>query len=210
MDVEKASGPRGGCGPVRGERGGGKGRRRGRDRGGGEGRDRERPVAEEGETSAADEKSPKRPAAGCTSATVMVAASEREARGVGRSSKLGETVMGKSMKPPRKGVRRGAHGKRRKREGAVASEGGEDQEDEEEGRGEEDDEALPFVSSVEELREFVRLEGSIVGHGRCLWADTFAFHVISRRLGITILFVDMVSYVFFSEGTMFYKIKIKC
>lgn len=52
---------------------------------------------------------------------------------------------------------------------------------------------LPFVQTVEDLRRFVRLEGSVVGHGSCMWADTFAHHVVSRRLKITILFVDMVS-----------------
>lgn len=210
MDVEKAGGSRGGCGSVRGERGGRGNRSRGRDRG--RGKDRGRPVAEEGETLVTDEKSPKRQAAGCTGATVGVATSEREARGVGRRSKLGDTATGKSMKPPQKGVRRGVLGKRRRGKEAVASEGGGDKsvEEEEEKEGEEEgDEALPFVSSLEELREFVRLEGSIVGHGKCLWADSFAFHVISRRLGITILFVDMVSYVSVSVGTVLYKIRIK-
>lgn len=212
MDVEKASGSRGGCGSVRGERGGGGSKSRDRDRGRGKGRGR--PVAEEGETSVTDEKSPKRPAAGCTGATVVEATSERETRCVGRRSKLAETAKGKSMKPLRKSVRRGVLGKRRRGKEAVASEGDgdkglEDKEDEEEGGEEEDDEALPFVSSLEELREFVRLEGSIVGHGKCLWADTFAFHVISRRLGITILFVDMVSYGSFYVGNVFYKIKIQ-
>lgn len=58
---------------------------------------------------------------------------------------------------------------------------------------EDQDEGLPFVQTVEDLRRFVRLEGSVVGHGNCMWADTFAHHVVSRRLKITILFVDMVS-----------------
>jgi len=194
MDVEKMSGSRGGCGSVRGNRG----RGRGKDRG--------KPVAEEGETSVTDEKSPKRQATGCKGAIVGVATSEREASGVGRRNKLGDTVIGKSMKPSRKGARRGALGKRRRGKEAVASEEGGDQEDEEEGG---EDEALPFVSSLEELREFVRREGSVVGHGKCLWADSFAFHVISRRLGVTILFVDMVSYGYVSVGIVLYKIKIK-
>lgn len=58
---------------------------------------------------------------------------------------------------------------------------------------EKEDEGLPYVGNVEELRQFMRLEGSEVGHGRCMWADTFAFHVVARRLKLTILFVDMVS-----------------
>ena len=136
-----------------------------------------------------------------------VATSEREASGVGGRSKLGGTATGKSMKPSRKGARRGALGKRRRGKEAVASEKGGDQEDEE-GR-EEEDEALPFVSSLEELREFVRREGSVEGHGKCLWADSFAFHVISRRLGVTILSVDMVSYGYVSVGIVLYKIKTK-
>ncbi|CAM9737122.1 unnamed protein product [Sphacelaria rigidula] len=56
---------------------------------------------------------------------------------------------------------------------------------------EKEDEGLPYVGNVEELRQFMRLEGSEVGHGRCMWADTFAFHVVARRLKLTILFVDM-------------------
>lgn len=63
-------------------------------------------------------------------------------------------------------------------------EGGEEDEEENEG--------LPVVHSVEELRRFVRREGAVFGHGRCLWADTHAHHVVSRRLRLTILFVDMV------------------
>lgn len=59
---------------------------------------------------------------------------------------------------------------------------------------EEDDDGLPVVQTLEELRRFVRLEGSVVGHRRCMWADTFAHHVVSRRLGLTILFIDMVSF----------------
>eukprot|EP00903_Cladosiphon_okamuranus_P013701 g12757.t1 len=59
-------------------------------------------------------------------------------------------------------------------------------------KGKEDqDEGLPFVQTVEDLRRFLRREGSVVGHGNCMWADTFAHHVVSRRLKITILFVDM-------------------
>lgn len=71
----------------------------------------------------------------------------------------------------------------------------ENDEDEEGGEEEEEGEAegLPVVRTVEELRRFVRLEGSIVGHDNCMWADTFAHHVLSRKLKITILFVDMVS-----------------
>lgn len=67
--------------------------------------------------------------------------------------------------------------------------GGETEDDGDEG----DDEGLPVVRTLDELRSFMRLEGSVVGHGRCMWADTFAHHVVSRRLGVTILFVDMVS-----------------
>lgn len=63
-----------------------------------------------------------------------------------------------------------------------------------EGKKAKEDDGLPFVQSVDELRRFVRLEGSEVGHRRCMWADTFAHHVVSRRLRLTILFVDMVSY----------------
>lgn len=62
-----------------------------------------------------------------------------------------------------------------------------------EDRHEDQNEGLPFVQTVEDLRRFVRLEGSVVGHGNCMWADTFAHHVVARRLNITILFVDMVS-----------------
>lgn len=63
----------------------------------------------------------------------------------------------------------------------------------EEEDGDKKDQGLPYVENVEELRRFMRLEGSEVGHGRCMWADTFAFHVVARRLKLTILFVDMVS-----------------
>ena len=65
--------------------------------------------------------------------------------------------------------------------------------EEEEKDEEEEKQELPVVTTLDELRRFVRLEGSVVGHGRCMWADTFAHHVVSRRLGLTILFVDMVS-----------------
>lgn len=104
--------------------------------------------------------------------------------GAGASSRR-STRLGFQVKAPGASVdqREGGHA-----EGAMGDE-------KEEGElKESQDEGLPVVESVDELRRFVQLEGSVVGHGRCMWADTFAHHVISRRLRLTILFIDMVSY----------------
>lgn len=49
----------------------------------------------------------------------------------------------------------------------------------------------PFVSSVEELREYTRREGRQVGMGNCLWADSFAQMVIGEGFRLTILLIDM-------------------
>eukprot|EP00752_Nemacystus_decipiens_P006910 g6204.t1 len=114
---------------------------------------------------------------------------------------LSQPATGAVGSPSRKSARlgRGRHKEEEWRVGADSSggKGGETAgtENREKGnKGTEDqdqNEGLPFVQTVEDLRRFVRLEGSVVGHGNCMWADTFAHHVVARRLKITILFVDM-------------------
>ncbi|CAM9764547.1 unnamed protein product [Phaeothamnion confervicola] len=48
-----------------------------------------------------------------------------------------------------------------------------------------------LVSTVPELREFIRREGAVYGHNECLWADEFAFGVVATRLRLRLLFIDM-------------------
>eukprot|EP00611_Tribonema_gayanum_P014460 TRINITY_DN2583_c0_g1_i1.p2 TRINITY_DN2583_c0_g1~~TRINITY_DN2583_c0_g1_i1.p2 ORF type:complete len:330 (-),score=155.71 TRINITY_DN2583_c0_g1_i1:204-1193(-) len=47
------------------------------------------------------------------------------------------------------------------------------------------------VQTVEQLREYIRREGSACGAGECMWADDAAFAVVAQRLRLGILFVDM-------------------
>ena len=47
------------------------------------------------------------------------------------------------------------------------------------------------VSNLSQFREYVRREGSRFGDDSCLWADSFAFLVIARRLRLSLLLIDM-------------------
>jgi hypothetical protein len=51
----------------------------------------------------------------------------------------------------------------------------------------------PLVQNLTDLKSYVKLCGSEHGSGGCLWADNFAFSVISNEFNITFLFIDMES-----------------
>lgn len=51
--------------------------------------------------------------------------------------------------------------------------------------------AKPSVFNLEELQNYIRLEGGVVGHSNSMWADNFAYMVIGDKLKLTILLIDM-------------------
>ena len=47
------------------------------------------------------------------------------------------------------------------------------------------------VYNLEQLQQYIRLEGGTVGHSHCMWADNFAYMIIGNMLKLTILLIDM-------------------
>ncbi|GMI48585.1 hypothetical protein TrCOL_g9505, partial [Triparma columacea] len=48
----------------------------------------------------------------------------------------------------------------------------------------------PLVQTVKDLQNYARREGKKYSHSECLWADSFAYEVVSKYFRLDILFID--------------------